>query len=101
MGFFYGDTMVILDKIDFEPGSGKYEAAVTLLNNQSNVECSDNLKEFFMNATVSFLKNSIINDIMQVQPLAESEGILHYMRCIKPDDNSVSMKEAWKPTTRR
>ena len=29
---------------------------------------------------------------MQVQPLEESEGILHYLRCIKPDDNSVSIQ---------
>lgn len=92
MGFFYGDIMTILEKIDFEPGSGKYESAVTLLNNQSNVECSDNLKDFFMNATVSFLKNSIINDVMQVQPLEELQGILHYLRCTKPDDNSVSLQ---------
>ena len=84
--------MKTLDKIDFKPDTGKYEAALTLLNNQSNVECSDNLKEFFMNATVSFLKNSIINDIMQVQPLEESEGILQYLRCIKPDDSSVSIQ---------
>ena len=92
MGFFYGTVMTILEKIDFKPGTGKHEAALTLLNNQSTVECSDNLQEFFMNATVNFLKNSIINDIMQVQPLEESEGILHYMRCIKPDDNSVSIQ---------
>lgn len=92
MGFFYGNVMTILDKIDFKPDTGKYESAVTLLNNQSNVECSDNLKEFFMNSTVNFLKNSIINDIMQVQPLEESEGILQYLRCIKPDDSSVSIQ---------
>ena len=92
MGFFYGTVMTILEKIDFKPGYGKYEAALILLNNQSTIECSDNLREFFMNSTVNFLKNSIINDIMQVQPLEESEGILHYMRCIKPDDNSVSIQ---------
>ena len=92
MGFFMVNIMTILEKLDFEPGSGKYESAVTLLNNQSNVECSDNLKEFFMNATVNFLKNSIINDVMQVQPLEESQGILHYLRCTKPDDNSVSLQ---------
>lgn len=92
MGFFYGTVMTILEKIDFKPGTGKHEAALTLLNNQSTIECSDNLREFFMNSTVNFLKNSIINDIMQVQPLEESEGILHYLRCIKPDDNSVSIQ---------
>lgn len=92
MGFFYGTVMTILEKIDFKPGTGKYEAALTLLNNQSTIECSENLREFFMNSTVNFLKNSILNDIMQVQPLEESEGILHYLRCIKPDDNSVSIQ---------
>ena len=92
MGFFYGTVMTILEKIDFKPGTGKYEAALTLLNNQSTIECSENLREFFMNSTVNFLKNSILNDIMQVQPLEESQGILHYMRCIKPDDNSVSIQ---------
>ena len=92
MGFFYGTVMTILEKIDFKPCTGKYEAALTLLNNQSTIECSENLREFFMNSTVNFLKNSILNDIMQVQPLEESQGILHYMRCIKPDDNSVSIQ---------
>ena len=92
MGFFYGTVMTILEKIDFKPGTGKYEAALTLLNNQSTIECSENLREFFMNSTVNFLKNSILNDVMQVQPLEESEGILHYLRCIKPDDTSVSIQ---------
>jgi hypothetical protein len=83
--------MTILEKIDFEPGSGKYEAAVILLNNQMDVDCSDKMKELFMNATVHFLKHSVINDIMQVQPFPDESSILFYLRTISDNDNKLSI----------
>jgi len=83
--------MTILEQIEFEPGSAKHESAVILLNNQIDVECSDKMKEIFMNATVHFLKHSVINDIMQVQPFPDESSILFYLRTISDNDNKLSI----------
>lgn len=84
--------MNVLEQIDFPEDSIKHSNSVKLLNNQLDVECSDNMAEFFMNATVNFLKNSIINDIMQVQVLESQEGIIQYLRCVNADDNKMSIQ---------
>lgn len=84
--------MTILEQIEFEPGSAKHEAAVILLNNQIDVDCSDKMKEIFMNATVHFLKHSVINDIMQVQAFPDESSILFYLRTISDIDNKLSLQ---------
>lgn len=82
--------MEILEKIEFTPGTGRHSAAVQLLTNQVSVNQSNDIIDLFLNAAVHFLKHSIINDIMQVQPISSNEGTISCCEMKRDADGNVT-----------
>ena len=84
--------MQIVEKIDFTPGCGKHNVAIQLLSNQLLISQTEDTKNIFLNAVVNFLKKSIINDIMQIQPVSKKQDTIKFMYVSNDSNTSFSLQ---------